>query len=300
MTSRRRFLSCALCGPFAGFCQVEAGTVLPISRTKTGLAVVPVSAGRVTLRLVADTGASGLIISKEALSRLAPGDFVLHGAVSPAAAGGQARGELVTLRSVAVVPGTEMSLEGTVVSFSGFGEHFGGEVDGVLGMGVLEQYSLRFDLRRQRLALLPPQTRSDAGNALADLRFEFDPTFRQIRFPAQIDGQPVTAVLDTGAVQTCVNWSAARQAGVDRNSSGLREEKKIVGLDGGRQLVREYRFREVRILQAVWRGAALAVADLPVFETIGLASVPAAIFGMDLMTDHEVEISFSARRLIIR
>ena len=279
---------------------MEAGTVLAISRTRTGLAVVPVSAGRVILRLVADTGASGLVISKEALSRLAPGDFVLHGAVSQAAAGGQARGELVTLRSVAVAPGMEMSLEGTAVSFAGFGEQLGGEVDGVLGMGVLEQYSLRFDLRRLRLALLPPQTRFDGGNALADVRFEFAPTFRQIRFPAQINGQPVKAVLDTGAVQTCVNWSAARQAGVDRNSPGLREEKKSVGIDGGRQLVREYRFPEVRIGQALWHGAALAVADLPVFETIGMGSVPAVVIGMDLMTGHEIEISFLERRLIIR
>ena len=262
--------------------------------------MVPVSLGRVTLRFVPDTGTSGLVISREALGRLDPGDFLLHGAVSSAAPGGQALAELVTLRSVAVAPRAEMSLEGTAVSFSGFGQQFTGEVDGVLGMGVLEQYSLRFDLRRQRLALLPPLTKFNAGNALADMRFQFDRTFRQIRFPAQIDGQSVTAVLDTGAVQTCANWMAAQQAGVNRNSPGLREEKKIVGIDGMRQLVREYRFPEVRIGQALWHGASLAVADLPVFGAIGLGAVPAAVIGMDLMAGHEIELSFSEARLIIR
>ncbi len=300
MTSRRRFIGCALCGPFAGFSQVETGTILPMSRTRTGLAVVPVSVGRATLHLVADTGASGLIIFKEALARLTPGEFWLHGAVSSAAAGGQARAELVTLRSVAVAPGAEMSLEGTAVSSSGFGDQFGGDVDGVLGMGVLEQYALRFDFQRQRLALLPPLADLSAANALADMRFELEQTFRQVRFPAQINGQSVRAVLDTGAVQTCVNWIAARQAGVNRNSPGVREQKKIVGIDGVRQPVSEYRFPEVRIGQALWHGASLAVADLPVFEAIGLDTVPAAVIGVDLMAGHEIEVSFSQSRLIIR
>jgi hypothetical protein len=56
----------------------------------------------------------------------------------------------------------------------------------------------------------------------------------------------------------------------------------------------------VRIGQAVWRGASLVVADLPVFEAIGLSAIPSAVIGMDLMTEHEIEISFSETRLIIR
>jgi hypothetical protein len=56
----------------------------------------------------------------------------------------------------------------------------------------------------------------------------------------------------------------------------------------------------VRIGQALWHGASLIVADLPVFEAIRLGAVPAAVIGMDLMTEHEIEISFSAPRLIIR
>jgi predicted aspartyl protease len=253
----------------------------------------------VPLRFVVDTGASGLIVAKEALSRLAAGDFALHGAVSTAAAGGDARAELVTLRSVSVAVGAEMSLEGMAMPFSGFGQQFGAGVDGVLGMGVLEQYCLRFDLRRQRLVLLPPPTRFNAANALADVRFEFDRTFRQIRFPARINGQTVRAVLDTGAARTCINWSAAQQAGVNRNSPGLREER-IVGVDGTRQAIHEYPFAEVHIGQALWHGASLAVADLPVFEAIGLAAVPAVAIGMDLLTGHEIEISFSETRLLIR
>jgi predicted aspartyl protease len=240
MTSRRRFLGCALCGSLPSFSQSEAGIAFPISRTSAGLAVVPISLGRVPLRFVVDTGTSGLIVAKEALSRLAAGDFELHGAVSTATPGGDAHAQLVTLRSVSVAPGAEMSLEGMAMPFAGFGQQFGAEIDGVLGMGVLEQYSLGFDLRRQRLVLLPPATRFNAANALADLRFEFDRTFRQIRFPAQINGQTVRAVLDTGAARTCMNWNAAQQAGVDRNSPGMRGETKIVGVDGTRQAIHEY------------------------------------------------------------
>jgi hypothetical protein len=54
----------------APFCRA-ADLWLPITRTRTKLAVVPVFVGETRLNFVADTGAANSLIAAEALSRLA-------------------------------------------------------------------------------------------------------------------------------------------------------------------------------------------------------------------------------------
>ena len=81
-------MQCALRG-LAGFCRGEQIFSVPLIRTKTKLAAVPVSVGRRRLTFVADTGARNTMIASEALGRLAPDDFQVRGATYMGFAGGE-------------------------------------------------------------------------------------------------------------------------------------------------------------------------------------------------------------------
>ena len=97
-----------------------------------------------------------------------------------------------------------------------------------------------------------------------------------------------------------MNWAAAREAGTDPSASPQREERKIVGIDGTRQVVHEYQFAELRIGSLRWNHPTLVVADVLAFEAMQLGAEPAAIVGMDFLDNREITVSFSERRLTIR
>jgi hypothetical protein len=154
MDSRRSFLRTAVCAGIAGLCRGEQAFSVPVRQTKTKLATVPVFIGRKRL-FVADTGAPNTMIASEALRRLAQDDFQSRGTTYMGFAGGGVPAKRIALRSFVLRSGEEMPLEVTSIGLSGFEDQFGAEVNGVLGMDVLARYSLRLDLRGQRLDLLP-------------------------------------------------------------------------------------------------------------------------------------------------
>lgn len=85
--TRRAFITGAL--GTASICRA-ADLWLPITRTTTNLAVVPIFIGETLLHFVADTGAANSLIALEALTRLAPGDFESGGTSTQTFGGGQA------------------------------------------------------------------------------------------------------------------------------------------------------------------------------------------------------------------
>jgi hypothetical protein len=174
-------------------------------------------------------------------------------------------------------------------------EQFGAVVDGVLGMEVLERYTLRIDLRKQRMELLPPAT----ALAKQNIPFNYN-SQREILFPVQLDGRPVTALLDTGAVQTGVNWNAARQSGIHRDTRGLSQKTTIVGADGNMWDIHQYRFSRMEIGAITWNRPTLVIADVSAFESLGLATKPGAIVGIDFLDNRLITISFTKRRFAIQ
>jgi predicted aspartyl protease len=291
-TTRRAFITGALGAP--SICRA-AGLWLPVTRTRTNLALVPVFVGETRLSFVADTGAANSLIASEALTRLDPSDFESRGATAQAFAGGQATAQRIALRSVAISPGHGVALEVNAIAMAPLKEQFGAVVDGVLGMEILERYTLRIDLRKQRMDLLPP------ANVIArqSIPFDYNPR-REILFQVRLDDHPVTALLDTGAVQTGVNWNAARQSGVNRNIPGLSRKTTIVGADGNIWDIHQYRFSSMQIGVIHWNRPTLVIADVSAFESLQLAAKPGAIVGMDFLDNRVITISFTRRRFTIQ
>jgi predicted aspartyl protease len=292
LATRRTFIARMLGA--ASLCRA-AELSLPVTRTKTKLAVVPVLVGETRLNFVADTGAANSLIALEALTRLAPGDFESRGVASQGFAGGQAIAQRIALRSLAVAPGQGVALDVNAVAMSPLRDQFGADIDGVLGMEILGRYTLRLDFRRQRIDLLPPK----AAIGKKSLSFDYNRE-REILFPVQLDGHAVTALLDTGAAQTGVNWNAARQSGIGRNTPGLSERITIVGGDSNRWTVHEYQFSTMQIASMHWNRPTLVIADVPAFTSLQLSTKPGAIIGMDFWDNRVITISFTRHRLTIQ
>jgi hypothetical protein len=77
-------------------------------------------------------------------------------------------------------------LEVSSIALSGFRYQFGAEGDGVFGMDVLARYSLRLELRNQRLDLLPFGAAVEKRGAPAAFDFAWTSELRRILFPAQL------------------------------------------------------------------------------------------------------------------
>jgi hypothetical protein len=293
LATRRRFIVQIL-GAAAACCRAAEAS-LPVTRTRTRLAVVPVFVGKTRLNFVADTGAANSLIALEALPRLHPADFEFRGVVTQTFAGGQATTQRIALRSVAVTPGQGTAIDVNGIAMSPLRDQFGADVDGVLGMEILCRYTLRLDFRRQRIDLLP-QTASLGDKGVP---FDFNAE-RKIVFPAQLDGRRVTALLDTGAVQTGVNWRAAIQLGINRETPGLSEKWTLVGGDRNVWTIHQYQFSKMQIGSMQWEQPILVIADIAAFAALGLSMVPSAIVGMDLLDNRITTISFTQRRLTIQ
>ena len=290
--NRRRFLGSAISGALAQFCRAEPGLSVRFTRTRTRLVVVPVLVGATRLSFVLDTGSGSSIIATEAVERLAPGEFQVRGRMSVQFVGGKAQAQWFTLPSVAVAGGEPVRLEAAGLSLASHREELGGAVDGFLGMDVLTRYGLRFDLRGQRLDLLPSEAQLMPDDSV---EFELDRE-RKILFPAQVQGRSVTALLDTAAARSVVNWAASEQAGVSQ-SAALAERNVLVGGDGALLATHEHPFR-VRAGSVSWNRP-LLIVDVPAFESMGLRDKPAAMLGIDLLDGHGVIITFANKRLAI-
>jgi hypothetical protein len=91
---------------------------------------------------------------------------------------------------------------------------------------------------------------------------------RRIRLPAHLNGHQLTALLDSGSVQTGVNWAAAKQVSVTQNTTELTQRNTIVGGDGTPWVVHEYRFSEMRIGSLLWSRFSLVLADVNALQDI--------------------------------
>jgi predicted aspartyl protease len=295
MITRRELLTGLGCSILTGDLRAGPSVTLPLTRTKTRLATVPVTIGRTAANFVLDTGAGGSLVASEMLSRLPAEDFEIQAAGSVSASGGSAAVRRVLIHSLAISPGVHEPIEANSLPFAPFRDQFGAGVDGVLGMDVVGRYDPIFDFHAQRLYLFAPATSPLHG----DIAME-PAEYHRIQFSGSLNGRSVTATLDTGSVQSGVNWLAAEQAGITRTSPGLREKVTITGIDNTPRLVHEFEFKELGIGPRRWRSLTLVIADLFAFDAMHLNHTPAINLGMDVWDNHQIVVSFSMRRLSIR
>jgi len=165
---------------------------------------------------------------------------------------------------------------------------------GILGADFLLDYDVELDFVAGEMRLAGP-----AVNAPAD-SLPFENLYgRFLVIPARVNGAEVTAVVDTGARRTLLNWHAAKAAGLEPGDERLVADDAVRGATPDETEAWSFHAKTLEAGGAKWKKARLGISDLPVFAALGLADQPAMILGVNLLTDRSLRIDYDEKRLLI-
>ncbi|HYC06160.1 MAG TPA: retropepsin-like aspartic protease [Azospirillaceae bacterium] len=179
---------------------------------------------------------------------------------------------------------------------------------GILGADVLSRYTVEVDLAGGRLVLhAPGRPPAPNGAAWAEAALTLVPSRVPVVQP-RIGAIPVTAIIDTGARRTTINWTAAMALGLAptvRNAPpapGGQADPLAPSLpkrQENRASAVAYSFLTLTLGTAQWKNVTLTIADLPIFKELGLEEQPAAVIGMDLLGARRFVIDFAGKRILL-
>jgi predicted aspartyl protease len=279
-------------GPLAAGCTLTKHAELALRNVRNFM-LARVRLNDEDTTLVVDTGADTTTVTPTAVRRLGLKDDVGHSSLLLGVAG-RVRSQDVRLR--------QMTLGDYVLRMDkgvGVGElpAFPGvtpPVSGLLGADVLSRFEVEIDLRAHRMALY-----SASGCAgyqpwpgAAALRIE-RPHSNVAFTTAQVDGQGVRALIDTGARTTLVTRRTALTLGVSEAALASDARFSGVGIGPSSIAFRQHRFDEIGVPGDTMRDVTVSVAELR------LPGVD-MLLGADFLGQRQVWISYSTNRMFLR
>jgi predicted aspartyl protease len=170
--------------------------------------------------------------------------------------------------------------------------------DGILGTDVLRSAMVRFDFRERLLSILPAngkQTKvSQPGTIVVEARRR---SGRLIVTEAELDGQRLTVVLDTGS-EVSVGNAALRRA-LSRRGRLSGEKPITLGSVTGSTLEASYTTaRHLDIGDVALTNLGIAFAEAHTFKAMGINDRPALLLGMNaLQAFDSLTIDMAAKKL---
>jgi Aspartyl protease len=161
---------------------------------------------------------------------------------------------------------------------------------GALGADFLSNFVVEFDFQAQTITLYPEKSEIE----IPGLRRVKGATNSHgfVVLPATIDNLKVSAIFDSGAAFTVGNpplGATARSYGVP---TARVIESAITDAVRQRKFAEAFDFSKIAIGPASWRQTRVLIANMRVFEQIGLHKKPAVFVGMDLMQGRRVVIDY--------
>lgn len=307
--SRRTFLAAAAALWLVAASTSFAQTSVPAERMSSAevplrfdgtYLLVPASLGKLDAPFIVDTAANASVISPA--TRDALGLTQRDGqTVDVTGAGGEVKYQALEVPDLGVGGYIRPSFGVVVIDLSRFKKNLAQPYAGILGNNFLSDFDVEINVPASKLRLYPHRPdgkadvpkldeRSSVPNEAADKGF--------IVLKVLIEGKPVTAILDTGAPTSILNWVAAEQAGVTTKTKGLkRRDKGTGGLGSQVADTYLYRFKWVTAGRTKFKVGEVRIADLSVFKTLGLGDKPAMLFGVDMLKDRALFVSHSTKKL---
>lgn len=256
---------------------------VPIEIAATGHATVPVQGAFGVRQFVFDTGAEGTAVYEdfaEAAGLPDIGSTALQGQT------GTSDVPLVDLAEVTLDGVSKAGIEAVKLPRRADGV----PLAGIVGLDVFGDRTIDFDLPHRRVSLLPPGSKP-TGLASEPVHASTT-TGNLLTVPVKIGSVTATAVIDTGARKTRINWALGRllKLDPDRLATGdTIQGATNTAIETGATSIRDIHLGTRRIDEAP-----VLVADLPVFEAFGVSDRPAVILGMDWLEATRMVIDFPA------
>jgi predicted aspartyl protease len=240
-------------------------------------------------RFLVDTAADRSAVSRQLATRLklpAGRDALLH------SVSGVSRVNTASLRGLQIASRTLPDVTAPLLDAN----HVG--ADGILGTDVLRSALVRFDFRERLLSITPSgrdrSPASDPNTIVVEARRR---SGRLIVTEADLDGQRLTVVLDTGS-EVSVGNEALRRA-LDRRGQLSGEKPILLGSVTGSTLSASYMIsRRLDVGGVVLTGLGIAFADAHTFKAMGINGRPALLLGMNALHAFDsLTIDMPARKL---
>ncbi|WP_395623573.1 aspartyl protease family protein [Sphingomonas daechungensis] len=265
---------------------VPAAAAMPVEIAQTGHATVPVEGAFGKAQFVFDTGAEGSAVyadfSDKAGLKFA-GSEKLQGQT------GADDLPLVELGSISLDGVRKDALKAVRLEPRADGV----KLAGIVGLDVFGDRTVDFDLPNKRIVLLAPST---LPRDLRSRSIEAKPTTGNLlTVPVTIGTVKATAVIDTGARKTRINWALGRELGLD--PAKLNKGDTIHGATNMTVETGATRVADIQLGDRRLAEAPVLVADLPVFAAFGVDDRAAIILGLDWLDRTRMVIDFPGRRV---
>ena len=279
-------LAACAAGPQAA-CRPEKLAELPV-RLFGGVPVIDVLVNGRPAALVIDTGSDSTVLTRTAARRLGLAEAAERQQLTGAGGGaevGVARLDTLAL-GAEVVAGVRVLLSDAPAP----------PLDGVLGIDRLVAYELELDAPNRRMALWKARPCATAQPTwpppTTQLGVQQQGASGHLFVPAELNGQPVRAMLDTGASRTTVSLQAAGEAGFRGARLAALPTGRGQAMNAGGILVRAAPFRSLRVGTDGLDAPVLAVVDLP-------AGAGDMLLGSDYLASRRVWFSFILGRVFV-
>jgi predicted aspartyl protease len=260
-----------------------------------GHLLVPVTVNGTEQGLFAlDTGATTNVLTPEFADRL--GTELKHGApVQAHGAHASADVRFANIQSMRVGEVAGDAGPSIIMDLS----HVNGpdmQIDGIVGNSFLHRYDLVIDFPDTRIELNETGSLAAAGAAYSAAVDIAEGMGALIYLDVVVNGQPMTAVLDTGSGRSAINSAAAKALGLEVPRMPETSEGH------GTRLSHAPAIPDIRVelgAATLTSEAPVHIKDLDVFEVVGLSEKPAMLLGTNFLKDRRLGIDYRARRIYL-
>jgi len=244
--------------------------------------------GQGPYKFLVDTGAERTIISRELAHhlQLADGkDAILHSVI------GANDVNTVFIPHLQVSNNVISVVDAPALAQSNIG------ADGMLGIDSLRSQRVLFDFKAQTMSITPssrPVERLDGQTIVVRARAR---SGRLIFTQAQIDGQQVTVIVDTGSQVTIGNL-ALQRALMKHRLTTVPNPVMIESVTGEKLSAKVAQIERLELGDVRIEDLAVAFADAHIFKQLDLKGQPALLLGMNAMRAFDrISIDFASKKV---
>jgi predicted aspartyl protease len=291
-----------LATPFLSAVSIAADTDpvtrLPFELGPRGHVLVPVFVNGKSALFGLDTGASSNVIAQRYAEAAGTG-LRDHGEAAIGGAHVNSRGILTRIDRFRLGE-IEVRDEPALVMDLSHVEGPNMRLDGLIGRPFLEDYDVVLDFGESTVSFYPHGSLDRLGDGQSHTRSGMiestDSHDKLVFLDVRYGDVGLTAVLDTGSGRSGINSAAATALGIELPGGAAPAPAHA----GGHGPVAALPTMEIELGDGRLSSAQpVAIIDLPVFETLGLADTPAMLLGTNFLRGRRVGLDYAGRRIFL-
>jgi predicted aspartyl protease len=274
-------------------CDIRKAAEIPVSFER-GFVSAPATIEDKPVTLLIDTGAESSMVTPTAMAVLRL-QADRHQRTTIEGTGGAITTQNALLQSFGI-GGMDMLDQSAAVGPLPAAQSAVVSASGLLGADWLRDFDVELDLPHQRIALYRVEgCDGDYVPWPGPKTSVVAQVYRRglVILSAQLDGQPVTALLDSGANQSTLSEAAAARIGVGAAALALDRSGTSTGVDGAALTTHRHRFGQLRIGAASYPGPRIGISALH----LAMADM---LLGVDWLRGTRVWIGYAARRITLQ